>query len=108
MTGARHPITSLSQPPQSDMPKYAPELVASVVHDYVHTDKSTRQIAADHEINERDVTRIRHAAGIPTRGARVRALPPAMREASEISKRLKAAAPYGCRPGDAGTAKPGT
>src|SRR3954451_4378103 len=108
MTGARHPITSLLQSPESDMPKYSPELVASVVHDYVHTDKSTRQIAADHEINERGVTRIRHAAGIQTRRTRARELPAAMREASEISKRLKAAAPYGCRPGDAGTAEPGT
>ena len=55
------------------MPSYAPELVASVLHDYVHTDKPTAQIAAEHDINERDVTRIRHAAGVPTRGARVRA-----------------------------------
>ena len=77
------------------MPHYSPELVASVVHDYVHTDKPTRQIAADHHIDERDVTRIRHAEGVPTRRARVRALPPEMHEAHEITKRLKAAAHLG-------------
>jgi hypothetical protein len=72
------------------MPNYTPELEASVVHDYVHTDKSTRQIAADHRINERDVTRIRHAHGIPTRRSRARELPPEMHEAREITRRLKA------------------
>ena len=74
------------------MPHYSPELVASVVHDYVHTDKPTRQIAADHHINERDVTRIRHAEGVPTRRARVRALPPEMREVHETAMRLMAEA----------------
>jgi len=75
------------------MPHYSPELAASVLHDYVHTDKPTAQIAADHQINERDVTRIRHAAGVPTRRARVRALPPPMRELHEAAIRLKAEAP---------------
>jgi hypothetical protein len=75
------------------MPNYSPELTASVLHDYVHTDKPTAQIAADHQINERDVTRIRHAAGCPPRGARVRALPPEMRELHETATRLKAEAP---------------
>lgn len=75
------------------MPHYSPELVESVVHDYVYTDKPVSQIAADHNINERDVTRIRHAAGIPPRGKRVRALPPAMQLLLETKKQLKAAAP---------------
>ncbi|MGB9365644.1 MAG: hypothetical protein WCE79_06495, partial [Xanthobacteraceae bacterium] len=71
------------------MPKYAPELEESVLHRYVHTDDPTAKIAADHNINERDITRIRHAAGVPTRRARVRALPPEMRELHEAAKRLK-------------------
>ena len=75
------------------MPNYSPELVASVLHEYVHTDKPIGQIARDHQINERDVTRIRHAAGCPPRGARVRALPPEMRELHEATTRLKAEAP---------------
>ena len=75
------------------MPNYSPELVASVLHEYVHTDKPIGQIARDHQINERDVTRIRHAAGCPPRGARVRALPPEMRELHEAATRLKAEAP---------------
>ena len=75
------------------MPHYAPELVESVLHDHEYTDKPLRQIAAEHGVNERDITRMRHAAGIPSRRARVRALPPAMREVHEINKRLKAARP---------------
>ena len=81
------------------MPNYTPELVASVLHDYVHTDKPTAQIAAEHHINERDVTRIRHIAGVPTRRARVRALPPPMRELHEAAIRLKAATPPGAEVG---------
>jgi hypothetical protein len=72
------------------MPNYAPELAASVLHQYVHTDKPIAQIAADHEINERDVTRIRHAAGCPPRGKRVRAIPPAMQLLLETAEQLKA------------------
>jgi hypothetical protein len=75
------------------MPNYAPELVANVLHAYQHTDKPIAQIAADHHINERDVTRIRHAAGCPPRGQRVRALPPAMRELQELTMQLTAEAP---------------
>src|SRR4051812_41520353 len=89
------------------MPNYAPELVASVLHQYVHTDKPTGQIAADHEINERDVTRIRHAAGCPPRGKRVRALPPAMRLLLETTEQLKAAAvPSGDEPAGAPSPAP--
>jgi hypothetical protein len=80
------------------MPKYTPELVASVVHAYVHTDTPTPQIAADHNISERDITRIRHAAGVPTRRSRARELPPDRREVHEITTRLIAAKP----PGDVG------
>jgi hypothetical protein len=93
------------------MPNYSPKLAASVLHQYVHTDKPIAQIAADHEINERDVTRIRHAAGCPSRGRRVRAIPPAMQLLLETTEQLKAAAPagedasYGCRPGDAPKAR---
>ncbi|TMJ04922.1 MAG: hypothetical protein E6G97_05345 [Alphaproteobacteria bacterium] len=47
-------------------------------------------IARDHAINERDVTRIRHAAGIPPRGERVRAIPPAMRVLQEARALLRA------------------
>jgi alkylhydroperoxidase family enzyme len=75
------------------MPHYAPELCASVIDQYLHTDKPVAAIARDHAINERDVTRIRHAAGVPPRGQRVRALPPAMRLLQEATRRLKAAAP---------------
>jgi hypothetical protein len=74
------------------MPDYSPELSASVLHQYVHTDKPIAQIAADHRINARDVTRIRHAAGCPPRGARVRVLPPAMRELHRAATRLQAEA----------------
>ena len=70
-----------------------PELEESVVHDYVHTNKSTPQIAADHRISERDVTRIRHAHGIPTRRSRARELPETMREVDRLTKQLMAAAP---------------
>jgi len=80
------------------MPNYTPELEESVLHDYVHTDKPIRQIAADHGIDERDVTRIRHAHGVPARGARVRALPAAMRPLLEATRQLKAAAPPDDRP----------
>ncbi len=75
------------------MPRYAPELTESVIHQYVYTDKPVGLIARDHAIGERDVTRIRHAAGVPPRGARVRALPPAMRLLQDATRRLKAAAP---------------
>jgi len=72
------------------MPRYAPELCASVIDQYLHTDKSTELIARDHAINERDVTRIRHAAGVPARGARVRSLPPAMVALVEARALLRA------------------
>jgi hypothetical protein len=77
-------------PAGNAMPNYSPELVASVLHDHVHTDKPVRQIAADHKVNERDVTRMRHAAGIPPRGARVRTLPSAMGELHKAAMRLMA------------------
>ena len=60
------------------MPRYAPELSASVIDQYLHTDKPVGLIARDHAIGERDVTRIRHAAGVPPRRARWRSLPTAM------------------------------
>ena len=74
------------------MPRYTPELCASVIDQYLHTDKSTELIARDHAINERDVTRIRHAAGVPARGARVRSLPPAMAALVEARAMLRAPA----------------
>jgi len=73
------------------MPRYTPELCASVIDQYLHTGKSTELIARDHAINERDVTRIRHAAGVPARGARVRSLPPAMTALVEARALLRAA-----------------
>jgi transposase-like protein len=41
------------------MPNYAPELVASVGHQYLHTDKTIEQIARDHGVSSRDVNRMR-------------------------------------------------
>ncbi len=79
------------------MPRYAPELCASVIDQYLHTDKSVELIAQEHEINERDVTRIRHAAGVPPRGARVRSLPPAMTALAEARALLRAPADDGGR-----------
>ncbi|MEJ0077848.1 MAG: hypothetical protein WDO17_20905 [Alphaproteobacteria bacterium] len=75
------------------MPHYSPELVASVLHDHEYTDKPLRQIAAEHGVSERDITRMRHAAGVASRRARVRALPETMREAHDITRRLMAAKP---------------
>ena len=72
------------------MPCYAPEVTESVIDQYLHTDKPVALIARDHEINERDVTRIRHAAGVPARGARVRSLPPAMAALLETRALLRA------------------
>lgn len=73
------------------MPRFAPELCASVIDEYLHTGKSVGQIARDHAINERDVTRIRQAAGVPPRRARVRSLPSAMAEVVETRALLRAA-----------------
>ena len=56
------------------MPCYAPELTESVIDQYLHTDKPVGLIARDHAIDERDVTRIRHAAGLPPRRARTLAI----------------------------------
>ena len=72
------------------MPRYTPELCASVIDEYLHTDKPVPLIARDHAIGERDVTRIRHAAGVPARGARVRSLPPAMAGLVEARALLRA------------------
>jgi transposase-like protein len=74
------------------MPRYAPELCASVIDDYLHTGKSVGLIARDHAIGERDVTRIRQAAGVPPRRARVRSLPPAMAGLAETRALLRASA----------------
>jgi transposase-like protein len=74
------------------MPRYAPELCASVIDDYLHTGKSVERIARDHDINERDVTRIRQAAGVPPRRARVRCLPSAMVGLAETRALLRASA----------------
>src|ERR1044072_6304795 len=81
--------------PRMTMPKYTPELVESVLHQYVYTGTPVGQIAAKHGVNERDITRMRHANGVAPRRARARELPDGMREAHEITKRLKAAAPAG-------------
>jgi hypothetical protein len=72
------------------MPRYAPDLVASVIDDYLHTGKPVGLIARDHAIGERDVTRIRHAAGLPPRRTRVRNLPPAMEGLVEARALLRA------------------
>jgi len=71
------------------MPNYTPELVESVLHQYLHTDTPVGQIAAEHGVSERDLTRMRQANGVPARGARVRALPPAMRRLLETTRELK-------------------
>jgi hypothetical protein len=74
------------------MPRYAPELTSSVIDDYLHTGKPVGLIAREHEMNERDVTRIRHAAGLPPRRARMRSLPPAMAGLVEARALLRASA----------------
>ena len=75
------------------MPRYAPELAESVIHQYLHTDKPVGSIARDHAINERDVTRIRHAAGLPPRGAARPRSPAGDAAVAGNNARLKAAAP---------------
>ena len=82
------------------MPRYAPKLTESVIDQYLHTDKPVELIAREHAIDERDVTRIRHAAGIPPRRTRVRSLPPAMAGLAEARALLRASA------ADAGRAEP--
>lgn len=57
------------------MPNYAPELVASVGHQYLHTDKTLEQIARDHGVSSRDVNRMRERGGWPARRDRVRRIP---------------------------------
>jgi hypothetical protein len=74
------------------MPCYAPELTESVIDQYLHTDKPVGLIAREHAIDERDVTRIRHAAGLPPRRARARSLPPAMAALAEARALLRAPA----------------
>jgi hypothetical protein len=74
------------------MPRYAPELTASVIDQYLHTDKPVELIAREHAIGERDVTRIRHDAGIPPRRTRVRSLPRAMAGLVEARALLRASA----------------
>ncbi len=69
------------------MPHYSPELVASVLHDHEYTDKPLRQIAAEHGVSERDITRMRHAAGVASRRARVRALPETIHAAPALPRR---------------------
>ena len=64
--------------------------VASVIDQYQNTDTPVGQIARNHDIDERDVTRIRHAAGIPPRRTRVRELPPAMAALVETRALLRA------------------
>jgi hypothetical protein len=86
--GGAAPLQSMERP----MPCYAPELTESVIDQYLHTDKPVGLIARDHAIDERDVTRIRHAAGVPPRGARVRSLPPAMAVLLETRALLRAPA----------------
>ena len=75
------------------MPTYSPEIVESVLHQYVHTDKPVGEIARDHKMDPRDVTRIRHAARCPARRLQARAIPPAMALFQDTMKRLMAAAP---------------
>jgi len=74
------------------MPRYAPELAESVIDQYLHTDKPVALIARDHAIDERDVTRIRHAASLPPRRTRMRSLPPAMAGLVEARALLRASA----------------
>ena len=90
--GRKPPRSSPHNPRSMErpMPRYAPELAESVIDQYLHTDKSVELIARDHEMNERDVTRIRHAAGVPPRRARVRSLPPAMAALLETRALLRA------------------
>lgn len=72
------------------MPKYAPELVASVLDQYINTDKRVERIAADHELDPRDVTRIRAQAGCPRRRDRVHDIPVPMQALQAVRAQLRA------------------
>lgn len=54
---------------------YQPELLAAVRHDYLNSDKTLVQIAADYRINARDISRMRELEGWPARYARIRRVP---------------------------------
>src|SRR5436305_9510663 len=86
--GGAAPNSSI--PMERLMPRYTPELCDSVIDQYLHTDIPVGTIARNHAMNERDVTRIRHDAGIPPRRTRVRGLPAAMAGLAEARARLRA------------------
>jgi transposase-like protein len=75
------------------MPNYAPELVASVGHQYLHTDKTIEQIARDHGVSSRDVNRMREREGWPTRRDRIRSVPRATQVLQEAEALQAAPAP---------------
>ena len=54
---------------------YTPELIAAVRQKYLHSDDTLEQIAAQFNINARDISRMRELEGWPSRYARVRRVP---------------------------------
>jgi hypothetical protein len=54
---------------------YTPELTTAVRQKYLHSDDTLEQIAAQFNINARDISRMRELEGWPSRHARVRRVP---------------------------------
>ena len=77
------------------MLKYAPELIAAVRYDYLHSDATLVEIAAKFNINERDITRMRAHEGWPGRYARIRRVPriPQLPAAAQTSEAQTAGRP---------------
>ena len=70
---------------------FAPKLVASVGHDYLHTNKTVAQIGLDHHVGVRDIARMREREGWPKRNERVRDVPSPMRALREAAALAEAA-----------------
>jgi hypothetical protein len=68
-----HPNSERS--PDTAMLTFTPELTAAVRQKYLHSDDTLEQIAAQFNINARDISRMREMEGWPSRHARVRRVP---------------------------------
>jgi uncharacterized membrane protein YccC len=69
LTRLAHHITG------NTMLTYTPELLAAVRQEYLHSDDTLEQIAAQFNINARDISRMRELEGWPSRYRRVRRVP---------------------------------
>ena len=83
---------------------FAPELVASVGHDYLYSDKTVAQVAFDHKICVRDIARLREREGWPKRNERIHGVPPAVQALRE-TEALLAVSPLPPRSGGEGGAR---